>query len=154
MTPQESITGMKKLTFNLKDLEGNDVTDAIFKDNKLTMVNIWGTFCGPCKREMPDLQALYEELKDEQISIIGIISDTPSPENEDAARQIIKTSGVKFINLIPDDTIKNNLLTSISGVPTSFFVDSNGRIVGEVITGSMSKEEYQEKMLETLKLLK
>ncbi|MBU5438846.1 TlpA family protein disulfide reductase [Tissierella sp. MSJ-40] len=154
MTPQESITGMKKLEFSLKDLEGNDVTDAIFKDNKLTMINIWGTFCGPCKREMPDLQALYEELKDEQISIIGIISDTPNPENEDAARQIIESSGVKFINLIPDDNIKNNLLTSISGVPTSFFVDSNGKIVGEVITGSISKEEYQEKMLEALQLLK
>lgn len=154
MTAQESILGMKSLEFTLKDLDDNDVTDAIFKESNLTMVNVWGTFCGPCIREMPDLAALHKELEDEGISILGIISDTPDPANEDAARKIVQETGVTFQSLIPDDNMKNSLLTSISGVPTSFFVDGKGNIVGEVITGSRSKEEYLEIMLETLKLSK
>ena len=154
MTPQESIAGLKKIEFNLKDLEGNDVTHEVFKDKKLTMVNIWGTFCGPCIREMPDLTALHEELEDKGIGILGIISDTPNSENEDAARKIVADAKVTFTSIIPDDNMKNTLLSSISGVPTSFFVDSDGKVVGEVITGSRSKEEYLEIMLEVLESLK
>ena len=154
MPPQESIAGLKKIEFNLKDLEGNDVTHEVFKDKKLTMVNIWGTFCGPCIREMPDLTALHEELEDKGIGILGIISDTPNSENEDAARKIVADAKVTFTSIIPDDNMKNTLLSSISGVPTSFFVDSDGKVVGEVITGSRSKEEYLEIMLEVLESLK
>lgn len=153
-TPQEALTSIKKLEFNLKDLDGNEVNNEIFKDYNLTMINIWGTFCGPCKREMPDLAELYEEMKDENVNIIGIISDTPNEDNENAAREIIKESGVKYTNLISDENIKKNVINCIAGVPTSFFVDSQGNIVGEVITGSMSKDEYKEKISETLKLLK
>ena len=42
-------------TFESQDLDGNKITSDIFSNNIITMINIWGTFCGPCIREMPEL---------------------------------------------------------------------------------------------------
>ena len=53
----------EKITFTATDLKGAAVTSEIFSKNKVTMLNIWGTFCGPCIREMPDLAKLNEENK-------------------------------------------------------------------------------------------
>lgn len=50
-----------KISFTATDFKGNPVTSEIFAKNKLTMVNIWGTFCGPCIREMPDLARINKE---------------------------------------------------------------------------------------------
>ncbi len=151
ITPEEAITSLEKLEFTLKDLGGKDVISSdVFKQNKLTMVNIWATFCGPCIREMPDLQQIHEELQDEGVSVLGIIGDTPDADNEVAAKKIIETKGVNFINVIPDEDIKDNLIGGIAGYPTSLFVDSEGKIVGKVITGSRTKEEYKEIIKEVL----
>lgn len=155
ITPQEAITALNKIEFKLKDLDGKEIdSKELFKDNKITMVNIWATFCGPCINEMPDLQALFEEVKESGGSVIGIIGDTPDEDNEIAAKKIIETKGVKFVNLVPDDKFKKEVISSIAGYPTSFFVDSEGKIVGEVVTGSRSKEDYKEilnKAIEDLK---
>jgi thiol-disulfide isomerase/thioredoxin len=155
ITPQEAITALNKIEFKLKDLDGKEIdSKELFKDNKITMVNIWATFCGPCINEMPDLQKLFEEVEANGGSVIGIIGDTPDEDNEIAAKKIIETKGVKFVNLIPDDKFKKEVISSIAGYPTSFFVDSEGKIVGEVVTGSRSKEDYKEilnKAIESLK---
>ena len=49
--------------FTVEDIEGNEVTHEVFADADLTVINIWGTFCGPCIQEMPDLGALSQELR-------------------------------------------------------------------------------------------
>ncbi len=155
VTPQEAISSLNKLEFTLKDLEDKDVVSSeVFEENKVTMVNIWATFCGPCIREMPDLQKLHEELNEQGVGVLGIIGDTPDEDNEVAAKKIIETKGVTFINVIPDETIKNSLIESIAGYPTSLFVDSEGKIIGKIITGSRTKEEYQEIIVELLDSLK
>lgn len=155
ITPQEAITALNKIEFKLKDLDGKEIdSKELFKDNKITMVNIWATFCGPCINEMPDLQELFEDVKESGGSVIGIIGDTPDEDNEIAAKKIIETKGVKFVNLVPDDKFKKEVISSIAGYPTSFFVDSEGNVVGEVVTGSRSKEDYKEilnKAIESLK---
>ncbi|WP_425447420.1 redoxin domain-containing protein [Dethiothermospora halolimnae] len=160
ITAQDAITGLKNLDFKVKDLDGNEVSSDIFKDNKLTMVNIWGTFCGPCIKEMPDLEALHQGLGSKGVKILGIIGDIPVGDDEETvkrieelkatANKIIETKKVTFTNLIPDEYIRTNLVKSIAGFPTSFFVDGDGKIVGKVITGSRSKEEYEEIIMETL----
>ena len=65
----------EKITFSGSDLNGNPVTIEIFAENKVTMLNIWGTFCGPCIREMPDLAKLNKENKDKNFEVVGIIID-------------------------------------------------------------------------------
>ena len=61
-----------KYTFTTEDLDGNKITNELFADNKITMINIWGTFCGPCIREMPELAKLSEDYKSKGVEIIGI----------------------------------------------------------------------------------
>ena len=62
--------------FKTTDTNGNEVTEKIFSDKDITMVNVWGTFCGPCINEMPELQKIYESLP-KNANLIGIAADVP-----------------------------------------------------------------------------
>ena len=64
-----------KITFSATDMNGSPVTSEIFAKNKVTMLNIWGTFCGPCIREMPDLVKLNEANKSNGVEVVGIVID-------------------------------------------------------------------------------
>ncbi|MCT4618414.1 MAG: TlpA family protein disulfide reductase [Marinisporobacter sp.] len=138
-------------TFKTKDINGKDISSNIFKENKLTMINIWGTFCGPCISEMPDLQELYKEVKKENVNIIGIIGDAKG--NEETAKDIIAKTKVSYINILPNAVIQNEFLKDISAYPTSIFVDEKGNIVGEPIIGARSKDDYRKVIMKTLENL-
>lgn len=145
----------KNIEFKTKALDGKEIDSSIFKDNKLTMVNVWATFCGPCIAEMPDIQKLYEEVNKDNINILGVVSDTTDDEeNQELAKRIVKEKGVAYTNIIPDEKLQNGFLKDVSGVPTTIFVDSKGNIIGKPIVGSRSKEEYKKEIQERLKSLK
>lgn len=154
VSEKEKLTKHKQLEFKAKTLEGKEIDSSIFKENKLTMINVWATFCGPCREEMPDIQKLYEEVKKDNINVIGIIADTPDDENQQLAKNILKKKDVKFDNIIPDETIKNGLLKDTTSMPTTFFVDSNGNIIGDFIIGSHSKEDYKKEINNRLAKMK
>ncbi|MCM1342697.1 MAG: TlpA family protein disulfide reductase [Lachnospiraceae bacterium] len=63
------------ITFEAQDMEGNTVSSSVFSGSRLTMVNVWATYCDPCLREMPGLGELAGEYDAEDFQIIGIISD-------------------------------------------------------------------------------
>lgn len=143
-----------KVKFKTKTLEGKEIDSSIFKDSKLTMINVWGTFCSPCIAELPDLQKLSEEVKSQNVSVIGIVSDTPDKDNEELAKEILSKKGVKYTNIIPDKTITDNILKKISLVPTTLFVDSKGNVVGDLIVGSKGTAEYKKEIVDRLKNIK
>ena len=145
-----------KDTFEFKTitLDNKEIDSSIFKDNKLTMINIWATYCGPCISEMPDLQKLYEEVKSQNVNVVGVVLDTPDKDNEALAKKILAKQGVKYTNIIPDETLINNLFNDISAVPTTLFVDGKGNIIGEFVIGSRSKEEYKAEIKDRLKMIK
>jgi thiol-disulfide isomerase/thioredoxin len=152
MSETEKVSG-NKLEFTTKTLEGSEIDSSILKNSKITMVNVWGTFCQPCIDEMPDLQSLYEEVKGDGINLIGIISDTPDKDNEELAKRIVSAKGVKYINIIPDETIINNILNNISAVPTTLFVDEEGNIIGDLLVGVRTKEEYKAEIMNRLEII-
>jgi len=129
--------------FSAKDLNGNTVDNSFFTGHRLTMINVWGTFCGPCIREMPDLAQLPTEFAAADFAILGIVADTPDATNEGTARRLVSSAGVTYANLIPDASIQSNLLADISVVPTTFFVDHTGKVVEKVLTGSKTKTEWR-----------
>ena len=137
--------------FKTKTLEGKEIDSSIFKDSKLTMINVWGTFCTPCIAELSDLQKLSEEVKSQNVNVIGIVSDTPDKDNEELAKEILSNKGVTYTNIIPDETIINNILEKIALVPTTLFVDSEGNVVGDLIVGSKGTEEYKKEIVDRLK---
>lgn len=140
--------------FESTTILGENIDSAIFAEAKITMVNIWGTFCGPCINEMPDLSILHGELP-EGCALIGVLIDVYTDENLeivnlDAANQIVEESGVNYDNIIPDETLYQFLAENITGVPTTLYVDSEGNILGGVV-GVRSKDEYKAILEELLK---
>lgn len=124
-------------SFTTQDLNGNTVTQELFSGKKLTIVNIWGTFCGPCISEMPELGQWSRELP-EGVQLVGLLCDVYSPEDTaqvQEAKRIVAETGADFPHLIGDSSL-DGLLMYISAVPTTLFVDGEGRIVGEPIIGA------------------
>lgn len=136
------------VTFEGQDMEGNTVSSAIFAESKLTMVNVWATYCNPCLREMPGLGELAREYDSGEFQIIGIISDVQEGADQrvvDYALALIDQTGADYTHLILNESVYYALLTDVSAVPTTFFIDENGVILDTVI-GSMEKSAWEEKI--------
>lgn len=134
--------------FTTQDLDGNTVTQDIFKEHKLTLVNAMGTWCSPCVQELPELQKLYENMKDKGVGVIGIVTDTLGADNKpdqatvETAKQMVEKSGATYPFLVPDAGWLNGRLANMETFPESFFVDENGNIVGEPSFGSHDLAEW------------
>lgn len=127
--------------FSTSDLEGNPVDNTSFASYKLTMVNIWGTFCGPCIAEMPDLESLSKSMP-KGTRLIGLITDALDDEYKTLAQKILSENGVTYQNWIPDNALTDYVNNYVTGVPTTLFIDANGQIIGDAIIGSQSVEDY------------
>lgn len=134
--------------FTTQDLDGSTVTQDIFKEHKLTLVNAFGTWCSPCVQEIPDLEKLYETMQDKGVGVIGIVTDTIGMDGKldqtvvDTAKQLAEQSGVTYPFLVPDAGWLNGRLANMDTFPESFFVDENGNIVGETYFGSRDLAEW------------
>ena len=144
------------VTFETIDLDGNKVSSKeLFAAHKLTMVNLWGTYCGPCIREMPDLEVLRGRLEEKDCSIVGIVFDIRGAADQDtlaAAQEIIAETGVTYQNLLPFAGLGTEYFPA-EFIPTTYFGDENGRIVGEAAVGSRGADEYEALIDTALELL-
>lgn len=124
--------------FETVDLAGNTVTNEIFSTKDLTVVNIWGTYCNPCINEMPEL-AEWSESMPENMQLIGIVSDLNSADDAETlelAQEICEATGADvYTSLVAGDDF-TELLNGVVGVPTTFFVDRNGALVGNPVVGA------------------
>lgn len=120
--------------FTTTDLDGNEVTESIFSGYDLTVINVWGTFCGPCIGEMPELAQWHKELP-ENVQLIGLVSDVNESGDVSAAQKILSDTGVEFVNLLSSNSLIP-LLSMSQYVPTTYFVDSEGKMVGDPIVGA------------------
>lgn len=138
-----------KISFATKDLDGNEITSELFSKNEITMVNIWGTFCPPCIREMPGLAKLNEENKASGVEVVGIVIDLVDPYGRILAQQkkdayaIIEATGANYTHIVPDREMLSGLLRNIQAVPATFFVDKNGKIIGKMFLGARSQKDWQ-----------
>lgn len=134
--------------FEAVDLEGNAVTQEQFAEYDLTMLNIWATFCGPCISEMPELGALSEEYKDKGVQIIGLCIDvagidgTVNESQLEEAKRIVEETGASYLHIIPGETLAMSLMMQVQAVPTTIFVDKDGKQVGMGVMGARDKEAW------------
>jgi len=126
------------MSFTLTTLTGETIDDSIISNNKLTMVNYWATWCGPCVGEIPDLQKINEEYADKGFSIIGVLI---GDDDYDGARQFMSDTGVTYPVVLPEGVFYT-LASGIQAIPTTMFFDSNGQQVGETQIGSMSYSNW------------
>lgn len=146
-----------KLQFNAKDINNKNITEAVFKDSKVTMINVWGTFCGPCINEMPDLGKLSSYYDKSDFQIIGIVIDgvnrkgSPDAKIINSAKTIVEKTGADYLHIIPDSNLLYGVLSQIYAVPTTFFVNSKGQIIGHAYTGSRNFDAWKVIIEETIK---
>ena len=118
--------------FTTIDMEGNTVTQDIFADYDLTMVNIWATWCGYCIDEMPEFNEIKDRLP-ENANLITIGTDAHI--EMDLALEILASVNANFQTLILTQEMVDQLVGQVYAFPTTFFLDSEGKVVGEPIVG-------------------
>ena len=150
--PEENLEGVKYGSFSkftAVDLDGNTVDESIFKGKKLTMINLWTTYCGYCIDEMPDLNRLHQEYADKGFQIIGIVCDVSyagdvySSSLYNDALDIVESTGVTYRSLLPSRSLDTIKLSEVYSVPETVFVDENGNIIGNSYIGSRSYESWK-----------
>lgn len=109
-----------------KDIEGK----AVNKDNwpgKVVLVNFWATWCPPCRREMPDLEKLYQRFAPQGLVVLAV-----SDEKRETVEGFLAKQHYTFPVLL-DAGRKVNTAFGIEGIPNSFLFDREGKLVGQAI---------------------
>lgn len=133
------------MEFEAQDLSGETVNQDVFKDKKLTMVNIWGTFCGPCIEEMPYLGELNKEYQDKGFQIVGVVADgidqemNIDPTQVEKAKGMVEQTGADYLHILPTKDLIEKKLIYTQVIPETIFVDSTGQQIGDPVIGSNDK---------------
>lgn len=139
--------------FKGKDLDGNDVDDSLFAQNKVTVVNFWFSGCKPCVEELSKLNELNDKLKEMGGEVVGINTDTLD-NNQDGikeAKEILKAQGASYKNLTFDsDSAVGKYAGDIMAFPTTVLVDKDGNIVGEPFMGGIDDPSNYEQLMKQI----
>jgi len=116
-----------KAGFTLKDLDGKEWTLSKLR-GKVVLVNFWATWCPPCRKEMPDLDALHSKFKERGLVVLAISED----EDTGKVRPFISEHKYQFpVFLDPDGKVRK--LFRVEGIPRSFIYDRKGRLAAQSI---------------------
>lgn len=148
--PQASRAPVPALDFTLTDQFGNTHTLDQYK-GKTILLNFWATWCGPCRSEMPDLQAVYEDYGKNEKDLVVLGVAAPNLGQEGSAEDItafLEENGYTYPTLMNEDA---SLFYSygISSFPTTFMIDKNGNVYGYIM-GAQSREVFDNIIQQTM----
>lgn len=129
--------------FTLDDLDGNQISLTDFQ-GKVVFLTFWAMTCSPCKEEMPDMETLYQEYKDQNVAVISITL----PGNDDDVPQFVEDNGYSW-TFVLDKTGAVANKYEIKYTPTSFFIDIDG-IIRVVKVGGMSYDTMKDNLIKTI----
>ena len=107
----------------MTDLDGRAVTPESLR-GKVVLVNFWATWCPPCREEIPDLIKLQDKYRDTLV-VIGISQDSIAPQEVKA----FATAHRMNYPIVMETEAIDNLFPGVSALPTSFFIDREGKLV-------------------------
>jgi thiol-disulfide isomerase/thioredoxin len=113
--------------FTLQGLDGKNVSLSSLK-GKLVFLSFWATWCGPCKQELPSVQAMYDRLKSKGFEILAV----DVMEDKKAVTDFVKTNKMTFPVLL-DSTGSVGRTYDAGSIPTNYIVDRNGKILARVV---------------------
>ncbi len=113
--------------FTLTALDGSRVSLGSFK-GKVVVLSFWATWCGPCKQELPSMQALYTKMKPRGLEIVAV----DLGEEKNAVSRFVKENGLSFPVLL-DSNFTVGSAYGANSIPTNYIIDKNGRIIARVI---------------------
>ena len=125
--------------------DGELMNSDVFANSKLTMINVWATFCSPCINEMPDLGEIAGEYDVADFQMIGIIADVMEGDADmlTKAKSVIEETEANYPHLLLNEELYMNLVGASDSVPTTYFFNQNGELLGYTV-GAKSKEIWKE----------
>ena len=124
------------LDFDTVTLDGRAIRAGVIREYDLVMVNCWADWCGPCVRELPELERLHQAHPN--VLILGLLCN---PNSTDDAKAILKDAGVTYPALMPGGSLAG-LENRLAAYPTTFFFDSTGHEIADPIVGARSYAEW------------
>ena len=132
-TPK-TLDKIKAPDFLLSDLEGN-IFDLSAFSGQVIMLTFWGTWCGPCRREIPDFIKLYDEYNDDGLEIVGVAVQSGTPENIKRFSDYYKINYTILTDIDRNESYRAfhdyGRVTGVGtrAVPTTYLIDRDGYIV-------------------------
>lgn len=114
---------------------------------KVVLMNIWATWCPPCREETPELVALYNQYKDRGLVILGVSVDE---QGESVVRPFVKEFNISYPIYIDEDNTVMDKYGPVMGIPTSYLIDKKGYIRYFAL-GAMTKKELEPRIQQLLK---
>ena len=138
-TPKEvfALRGQPAPLFTLQDLNGNQVSLAMFKDSPV-VINFWATWCGPCRMEIPHLEFLSKKYRDQGLVVLGVNNENDRQMVRDFAQTqisytVLLDGNAQFIGY------------GVRGIPCTYYIDKDG-IVRDRDVGFNGEAEMERKI--------
>jgi peroxiredoxin len=117
--------------FTVQTLDGNTVSLSDYQ-GKVVLLNLWATWCPPCREEMPSMQTMYEELKGRGFTILAVAAPNPPRETREKIENFISDGQFSFPVLI-DSEYQVNGIYGTGSIPTSWVVDAEGNLIARLV---------------------
>lgn len=145
----------KWLLFETTDLSGEPVNSVdLFSQHEITMLNLWGTWCGPCIQELPELNKVNERLAEMDGVVVGLLNDGRGSNDVELAKRYLEENGVQYLNILSPENM-DEVIVHQNYYPMTIFVDRKGVVIGKTLLGTTSKkymvDYYVEAAQEALK---
>ena len=130
---------------------GKQIRFSDFIKNKYVLLNFWGTWCPPCRRELPDLVQIAKEMSDKNLIVIGVALERTSTMSDaiDGVSTFWNSNGLNYPIIIGTGELAD-AYGGIQAVPTTFLIDNHGKIA-KVIEGARTKESFYEQLKSIMK---
>jgi thiol-disulfide isomerase/thioredoxin len=114
--------------FTLESLDGSKISLSSYR-GKVVLLSFWATWCGPCKEEMPAMQALYVKLRSKGFEVVAV----DMMEDKATVAKFVKTSGYTFPVLLDSTGSVGGGSYAARAIPTNYIVDKGGKLVARKI---------------------
>ena len=126
-TTEQASTSASQFEFAAYDLDGNLRQSSEWVGKKPVVLNFWGTWCPPCRKEIPDLVKVYDEFQPKGVEIVGLAVR----DNAGKVAKFSRENNMNWVMLMAEPEMAARY--RISGVPTTIFLDRNGNELGRFI---------------------
>ena len=130
------------------DLMGGGQATLSALHRKVVLVNLWATWCPPCRAEMPAIEKTYQQFKPQGFEVLSV--NVTNQDSESAVAAFIKDFGLTF-PVVLDRSGEVSSRYTLAGLPSSFFIDRKGIIRSVIVGGPMSEALIQSKIEALLK---
>ena len=146
VSPGSELVG-RVLRFETRDVDGKPVkSEDIFSQHEITLVNVWATWCGPCRSELEELGEIDRRLAAKDCAVLGICID--ADEAKDEAKAMISQYRLDYLNIQAFDDLDDAL--AIEGYPTTVFVGRDGAILAPPVIGVPNQLSFYEETIDSL----